>query len=68
MKISALFQKKTPNDIFIIKSQNLKIKGRNLGILIKLMNQNFSKSKILQESSKLEHYHWGGVKNFGLQI
>ena len=30
------------------------------------MNQNFSKSKILQESSKLEHFQWGGgggVKN-----
>ena len=29
------------------------------------MNQNFSKSKILHESSKLEHFHWGGGKNFG---
>ena len=39
------------------------------------MNQNFSKSKILQKSSKLEHFQWGGgnfggtnlggVKNFG---
>ena len=28
------------------------------------MNQNFSKSKFLQESSKLEHFQWGG-KNFG---
>ena len=27
------------------------------------MNQNFSKSKILHESSKLEHFQWG--KNFG---
>ena len=33
------------------------------------MNQNFSKSKILQESSKLGHFQWegggGGNKNFG---
>ena len=26
---------------------------------MKLMNQNFSKSKILHESSKLEHFQWG---------
>ena len=29
------------------------------------MNQNFSKSKILLESSKLEHFQWEGGKNFG---
>ena len=29
------------------------------------MNQNFSKRKILHESSKLEHFLWGGGKNFG---
>ena len=37
------------------------------------MNQNFSKSKILHESSELENFQWGGgggvkilgVKNFG---
>ena len=29
-------------------------------VLIKLMNQNFSKSKFLNESSKLEHFQWGG--------
>ena len=33
------------------------------------MNQNFSKSNILHESSKLEHFQWGGGggegKNFG---
>ena len=28
------------------------------------MNQNFSKSKFLHESSKLEHFRWGG-KTFG---
>ena len=27
---------------------------------IKLMNRNFSKSKILHESSKLEDFQWGG--------
>ena len=26
------------------------------------MNQNFSKSKILHESFKLEHFQWGGKK------
>ena len=33
------------------------------------MNQNFSKSKILHEWSKLEHFQWGGggCKNFGPQ-
>ena len=34
--------------------------GKNLGVLIKLMNQNFSKSKTLHESSKLEHFQLGG--------
>ena len=29
--------------------------GKNLGVLIKLMNQNFSKSKFLHESTKLEN-------------
>ena len=29
------------------------------------MNQTFSKSKILHESSKLEHFYGGGGKNFG---
>ena len=30
------------------------------------MNQNFLKSKNLHESSKSEHFEWGGgVKNFG---
>ena len=33
--------------------------GKNLGILIKLMNQNFSKSKFLHESTKLENFQWG---------
>ena len=32
------------------------------------MNQNFSKSKMIQKSFKFEHFHWGwgggGVKNF----
>ena len=37
------------------------------GVLIKLMNQNFSKSKILHESTKLEHFQWG-VKILGEQI
>ena len=41
--------------------------GKSLGVLTKLMNQNFSKSKILHESSKLEHFQGGGgekgVKN-----
>ena len=33
------------------------------------MNQNFSKSKFLHKSSKLEHFHWGGgVKILGVQI
>ena len=30
------------------------------GVLIKLMTQNFFKSKILHESPKLEHFQWGG--------
>ena len=38
-----------------------------MGVLIKLMNQNFSKSKFLHESSKLEHFQWG-VKILGVQI
>ena len=61
-----MFQKKATN-IYIIKSQNLKMGGgggKSLRVLIKLMNQNFSKSKILHESSKLEHFQWG-CKNFG---
>ena len=29
------------------------------------MNQNLSKSKLLHESSKLEHFQWGGGKNYG---
>ena len=29
------------------------------------MNQNFSKTKILHESSKLEHFSGGGGENFG---
>ena len=46
--------------IFIIKSQKLTTKGVKIyGVLIKLMNQNFSKSKFLHESSKLEHFQWG---------
>ena len=32
--------------------------------MIKLMNQNFSKSKILQVSSQFEHFQWGEVKNY----
>ena len=39
------------------------------GVPIRLMNQNFSRSKILHESSKLEHFQRGlkisGGKNFG---
>ena len=31
------------------------------------MKQNFFKSKILHESSKLDDFQWG-VKNFGVQI
>ena len=27
---------------------------------VKPINENFSKSKILHESSKLEHFQWGG--------
>ena len=39
-----MFQKKAPNNIFISKSQNLKKGGGGIyGVLIKLMNQNFSK-------------------------
>ena len=60
-----MFQNKAPDNIFIIKSQNLKMTGgKNLGVLIKLMNQNFSKSKILHESSKLSIFSGGRVKNF----
>ena len=43
--------------------------GKNLKLLkkvIKLMNQNFSKSKILHESSKLEYFDWGGDTNLGV--
>ena len=29
------------------------------GVLIQLMNQNFSKGKIFHESSKLKHFQWG---------
>ena len=32
------------------------------------MNQNFAKSKILHESSKLEHFHGGGGKSLGVEI
>ena len=36
------------------------------------MNQNFSKSKNLHESRKLEHFQWGGggggLKILGVQI
>ena len=43
--------------------------GKNLAVLIKLMNQNFSKSKFLHESSESEYFQWGykftGGKNFG---
>ena len=60
-----MFQKKAPHNIFIIKSQNLKMEGGgDLGVQIKLMNQNFSKSKILHESSELEHCQWGGGGEF----
>ena len=38
---------------------------KTYGVLIKLMNQNFSKSKILHESSKLEHFHGGRLKCSG---
>ena len=57
-----MFQKKAHNNIFIIKSQNLKISGgcKNIGGTYSTDNQNFSKSKILHESSKLEHFQWGG--------
>ena len=65
VQISAGVSKKAPDNIFIIKSQNLKMRGVTIyEILIELMNPNFSKSKILHESSKLEHFQWG-VKNFG---
>ena len=61
-----MFQKEAPNNIFIIKQQNLKMRGGgDLGVLIKMMNRNFSKSKILSELSKLEHFQWG-VKIFGV--
>ena len=43
--------------MFIIILQNLKTRE---GVLIKLMNQDFSKSKVLRESPKLEHFQWGG--------
>ena len=60
-----LFQKKAPDNIFITKSRNLKTKGLNVGVPIKLMNQNFSKSKILHESAKLEYFQWrDGDENF----
>ena len=40
-----MFQKKAPNNIFIIKPQNLKMRGvKILGVLIKFMKQNFSRS------------------------
>ena len=58
-KYEPVFQKKAPNNIFIIKSQKLTTRG----VLIKLMSQNLSKSKFLHESSKLEHFQWGGGKN-----
>ena len=32
--------------------------GESSGVQIKLLNQNFSRSKILHESSKLEHFQW----------
>ena len=53
---------------FIIKSQELTTRGGgNLGVLLKLMNQNFSKSKFLHESTKLENFQWE-VKILGVQI
>ena len=53
--------------IFIIKSQKLTTGGRGIcGVLIKLINQNFSESKFLHESTELENFQWGykfrGVK------
>ena len=57
VKYQPVFQKKAPNIIFIIKSQNLKMRGVKIR---ELMKQNFSNGKILHESSKLEHFRWGG--------
>ena len=46
-KYQPVFQKKAPNNIFIMKSQNLKMRVvKILGALIKLMNQNFSKLEV----------------------
>ena len=60
-KYHPVFQKKALNNIFIIKSQNLKTRGIKIkGVLIKMMNQNFSKSKILRKWSNLEHFQWRG--------
>ena len=35
---------------------------------MKKLNQNFSKSKRLHKSSKLEHFQWGEGKNLGVQF
>ena len=58
VKRQGIFSFKASDNIFIIKSTNLKTKGANVGVLIKLMNQNFSESKILHESAKLEYFQW----------
>ena len=62
-----MFEKKGPNNIFIIKSQNLKKEGgKNFEGTNQTDEPKFLPSKILQESSKLEHFQFGykfrGVK------
>ena len=70
VKISAGILK-TPNKIFVIKSQNLK-QGEKVKIeevLIIVMNQNFSKSEFYKNHLNWSIFNWGGgVKNFVVQI
>ena len=59
-----MLQKKAPNNIFIIKSQNLKMRGVKIsGVPIRLMNQNFSKVKYY--TNHLNSSIFNGGKNFG---
>ena len=65
VKISAGILK-TPNKIFIIKSQNLK-QGEKVKIeevLIIVMNQNFSKSEFYKNHLNWSIFNWGGCETF----
>ena len=61
VKSQLIFQKKAPQNIFMIKTQNLRRgEGEDLGGTNQTDEQNFSQSKNLHESSKFEHFQGGG--------